>query len=78
MFWNYLHRYRLCANPVSRYMWANLIIGYVQSIFYLLIPCLCGLLERPAIGIGANMGVGMAPGMGTGVRIGSGTAFGST
>jgi hypothetical protein len=59
MFWGYLNRFPLCANPVRRFMWANLIVGFISSLLYFLIPCLCGLFSKPSIN--STMGVGMSP-----------------
>ena len=40
-------------------MWANLIVGFVLSVLYFLLPCLCGCFGKSA-------GLGLAPGMGMG------------
>lgn len=48
-------------------MWANLIAGFVISLFYLLIPCICGLSASPAVST-----------IGTGVNLGTNIGLGST
>ena len=69
MFWGYLNKYHICGPPVSRYMWVNLIVGFVHSFLYFCLPCLCGLLGRPGLGAGFGGGIsgGISGGMGAGV-----------
>ena len=76
MFWGYLNRYNLCDAGIRRYMWANLIIGFVLSILYFLLPCLCGCFGKSS-GLGLSPGMGMGMGMG-GVGMYGPGGYGST
>lgn len=87
MFWGYLNKFPLCDTAIRRYMWANLIVGFVLSVLYFFLPCLCGCLGNP-VGLGLNRGSGGmvgAGGYGSTGYIGSGgfgtgtnLAFGSS
>lgn len=82
MFWGYLNKFPLCDTGISRYMWANLIIGFVLSVLYFFLPCLCGCLGKPVGGIvqeRAMAGYGLGGGYGNPAGYGTGTnlAFGA-
>lgn len=67
MFWGFLYKKNYCGVAVSRFMWANLIVGFIHSFFYFILPCFCQPAAAAVGGAYRGSGVGYR-GSGVGYR----------